>query len=118
MRVHARREEGGQASVELVAVVPFVLLVGAIVWQLVVAGHALWVCSNAARVGARAAVVGDDVERAVRSALPDSLERDLRVEPDDGEGRVAVEVRLPLLAGAFGAIPVRSAARLSEAATP
>ena len=64
------RCERGQASVELVAMVPFVLLVGAVVWQLALAGHAAWAGANAARVAARAEAVGRDGERAARSALP------------------------------------------------
>ena len=34
--------EAGQASVELVAVVPLVLLAGLVAWQLLLAGHSLW----------------------------------------------------------------------------
>ena len=47
-----------------------VLLVGAVLWQLALAGHAAWACANAARVAARAEAVGADAERAARSALP------------------------------------------------
>ena len=74
------RCERGQASVELVAIVPFVLLVGAVVWQLALAGHAAWAGANAARVAARAEAVGRDGERAARSALPSYLERGLTVD--------------------------------------
>ena len=42
-------EERGQASVELVAVLPFVLLVAALVWQLVLVGHTAWLTAQAAR---------------------------------------------------------------------
>ena len=94
----------GQASVELVAVLPFVLLVGAICWQLALAGHATWMSAHAARAGARADAVGADVRAAARSALPASLERGLKVERLD-KGGVRVEVRIPLLLGA-GAGPV------------
>ncbi len=90
------RSERGQASVELVAVVPFVLLVGAVVWQLALAGHALWVTSHAARVAARADVVGRDVRAAARSALPAGLEPGLEVDRLSGGG-VRVRVRMPLL---------------------
>ncbi len=86
--------ELGQASVELVAVVPFALLVGLLGWQLVLAGHAAWMSANAARVAARAEAVGRDGEKAARSALPKSLERALIVEDGDG-GEVTVRVRVP-----------------------
>lgn len=90
------RSERGQASVELVAVVPFVVLVGAVCWQLALAGHAAWMCAHAARAGARAEAVGRDPRAAALSALPAGLERGLRVERR-GRGRVRVRLRLPLL---------------------
>ena len=64
----------GQASVELVAAVPLVLLAAAVAWQLALAGHALWLCAHAARVAARADAVGRSAEAGARSALPRSLE--------------------------------------------
>ena len=52
--------------------VPFVLLVGAVAWQLALAGHTLGSRAHAARAAARADAVGRDVRtRAARSALPD-----------------------------------------------
>lgn len=86
----------GQASVEMVAVLPLVLLVGVAVWQVVLAGHTLWTCANAARVAARAEAVGDDPERAARTALPDGLERGMDVR-QDGSGRVEVRVQVPFV---------------------
>ena len=88
--------EHGQASVELVAVLPAVLLVGALVWQLALAGHAAWMCAHAARAGARAEVVGGDGRRAARSALPGGLERGLRVERRPAGG-VRVRLRVPFI---------------------
>jgi pilus assembly protein CpaE len=105
MGVHGQR---GQASIELVAALPFVLLVAAIVWQLALAGQTAWLTANAARAGARAEVVGRDPEVAARSALPGSLERGLEVERR-GAGGVRVSVRIPLLLRAWKA-PVRVAA--------
>jgi hypothetical protein len=86
--------EHGQASVELVAALPFVLLVGAVAWQLALAGHAAWLSANAARVAARADTVGRDVRSAARSALPRSYERGMEVQRLRGGG-VRVSVRLP-----------------------
>jgi hypothetical protein len=48
------RGNSGQASVEMVAALPFVLLVGLVAWQLALAGHTAWLTANAARVAARA----------------------------------------------------------------
>lgn len=100
--------ERGQASIELVAVLPCVLLVGAVVWQLVLVGHTAWLTANAARAGARADIVGRDATTAARSALPRSLERGLEVDRVR-EGGVRVSVRIPLLLNA-GEAPVRVSA--------
>jgi pilus assembly protein CpaE len=105
MGVHGQR---GQASIELVAALPFVLLVAAIVWQLALAGQTAWLTANAARAGARAEVVGRDPAAAARSALPGSLERGLEVERREAGG-VRVSVRIPLLLRAWQA-PLRVAA--------
>ena len=91
-----QRAQHGQASVELVAIVPFVLLVGAVVWQLALAGHTAWLTANAARAAARADTVGRDVSRAARSTLPRSMEAGLEVRRLR-EGGVRVSVRVPLL---------------------
>lgn len=88
--------QSGQASIELVAMVPVVLLVGAVLWQLAVAGHTAWLTANAARAAARADVVGRGAAEAARSALPRSLEDELEVERLS-RGGVRVSVRVPLL---------------------
>jgi hypothetical protein len=106
--------EGGQATVETVAVLPLVLLVAAIVWQLALTGHAAWLCANAARAAARAEAVGGDGEAAARSALPASLERGLRVWRAEDAG-VRVEVRVPLLLRSLRTpVPVSATAALGD----
>lgn len=105
------RPESGQASVETVAMVPLVLLAAAIAWQLVLTGHTLWLCANAARAAARADLVGESPSRAARSALPRSLERDLSVTRTGTSG-IRVRLRMPFLLHAWRA-PVRVAATAS-----
>lgn len=100
--------ERGQASIELVAVLPFVLLLGAVVWQFALAGHAAWLTANAARAGARAEVVGRDPSAAARSALPGSLEKGLEVDRLPAGG-VRVTVRVPIMLPAWR-MPVRVSA--------
>ena len=90
------RAQRGQASVELVAIVPFVLLVGAVVWQLALAGHTAWLAAHAARAAARADAVGRGAAAAARSTLPSSMERDLEVKRLRAGG-VRVSVRVPLV---------------------
>ena len=101
-------EERGQASIELVAVLPCILLVAAVLWQLVLVGHTAWLTAQAARAGARADAVGRDADAAARSTLPRSLERGLEVDSRRAGG-VRVAVRIPLLLNAWEA-PVRVAA--------
>lgn len=115
MRANVRGQHG-QASVELVAAVPFVLLVGAVAWQLVLVGHTAWLTANAARAGARADAVGQDAAAAARSALPRSLERGLEVE-SRAAGGVRVSVQIPLVVRAWKA-PVRIGAAASLGARP
>jgi hypothetical protein len=86
--------------VETVAMVPLVLLAAAVAWQLVLTGHTLWLCANAARAAARADLVGESPARWARSALPRSLERGLSVERVE-DGGVRVDLRLPLLVRAW-----------------
>jgi pilus assembly protein CpaE len=102
------RSETGQAAIETVAAVPLVLLAAAVAWQLALTGHTLWLCAHAARAAARAELVGRSPERAARSALPQSLRRDLSVRRV-GTGGVRVELRLPLLLRAWRS-PVEVAA--------
>ena len=91
-----RSSEAGQASAELVAVLPFVLLCAAVAWQLALAGQTAWLCANAARVAARAVAVGRDADSAARSALPQPFRDRAEVARRAG-GRVRVRVRVPLL---------------------
>jgi hypothetical protein len=88
----AGHRERGTASVELVAVVPFLLLVVLAAVQIALAGHSLWSAGVAARAGARAALVGRDAAAAARRALPPPLRDGARV--DDAEA-VSVRVQVP-----------------------
>jgi hypothetical protein len=97
--------------VEAVTVAPLVVLCALVAWQLVLAGHTLWLCAGAARAAARADLVGSSADRAARSALPRSLERGLWVERLEGGG-ARVEVRVPILLPAWQS-PVRVAAASS-----
>jgi hypothetical protein len=88
----AGHREEGTASVELIAVVPFLLLAVLVAVQIALAGQALWSASVAARAGARAALVGDDATAAARRALPPSLRSDAEVADGD---QVSVRVSVP-----------------------
>lgn len=88
------RGEGGTASVEMVAVAPFLLLAILVAAQIGLAGQALWSAGVAARAGARAALVGGDAEAAARRALPDSMRDGAEVRDGDA---VSVRVVIPRL---------------------
>lgn len=90
----AAHGEEGTASVELVAVVPFLLLGVLVAAQIALAGQALWSAGVAARAGARAVLVGGDASAAARSALPPSMREGAEVE--EGKG-VSVRVEVPRL---------------------
>ena len=97
---------------ELVGTLPAVVVAAVVVCQLALAGHAAWLCANAARVAARAEAVGRDGRAAARSALPAYLERGLRVERTGAAG-VRVRVAVPLVAGGMrGPLEVQASAAL------
>jgi hypothetical protein len=89
-----RARQDGQATVELVALLPCLVAVIAAAWQLVLAGDAKWSAATAARAAARAAAVGADAEAAARRHLPKRLEAALRVT-EAGRGRVRVSLAVP-----------------------
>jgi len=108
----AGHREGGTASVELVAVVPFLLLAVLAAVQIAVAGQALWSAGVAARAGARAALVGGEATVVARRALPPSLRDGAEVE-DAGE--VSVRVAVPRLFPGLPRVMVGARAELGPA---
>ena len=92
--VSQARREDGTASVELIAVVPFLLLAILAAAQIGVVGYAAWSAGIAARAGARAAVVEREGVVAARRALPPALRSDARIRDGDG---VSVRVVVPRL---------------------
>ncbi len=107
----AAQREGGTASVELIAVVPFLLLAVLAAGQLALLGHSLWSASVAARAGARAALVGADATAAARRALPPSLRAGSRV---DDSGPVSVRVTVPRLLPQLPGVTVGAEADLGS----
>ena len=90
----AGHREEGTASIELIAVVPFLLLAVLVAAQIGLAGVARWSAGVAARAGARAALVGGEAEAEARRALPDSMRSGARVSEAEG---VSVRVAIPRL---------------------
>lgn len=99
----------GQASVELVVLLPVILVVLAVAYQALLAGQAIWEVRVAARAAARAHSVGADASAAARAHLPGELERGLRVRTaDDGDVRVSVRVPTVLPAVRLGRVSATS----------
>jgi hypothetical protein len=89
-----RRGEAGQATVELVALLPAVLAILAVALQAVLAGQAVWEARVAARAAARAHALGADAAAAARAHLRPRLERGLQVQTAS-DGDVRVSIRIP-----------------------
>jgi hypothetical protein len=103
----------GQASVELVALLPLLALAVAALVQVAALGHAAWAGSQAASAAARAAAVGGDPRAAAAGALPPHLERGLRVVERDG-GEVEVRLRSPSLLPALDLGQITARGRFQE----
>ena len=105
--------EGGQATVELVAALPALLLAGLIGLQLLCAGYSLTLADGAAEAGALALATGRPAEQAAHDALPGWAEE--RVEVAIEGRRVTVRLMPP---SPLAAIAERLAVTSSAMARP
>lgn len=92
--------ERGQATVELVAALPALLLAGLVALQLLATGYALTLADGAAEAGALALAAGARPAAAARDALPAWAEDDVEVTVTDG--RVTVRLSPPALLSSLG----------------
>jgi hypothetical protein len=102
--------EAGQASVELVALLPALVLVAALAWQALLTAESWWRAGTAARAAARAQALGGDPLHAARSALPGSFAAGVAVVGKPGGDGIGVRVRVPsVLAGVrVGSVTVKA----------
>ncbi len=109
------RRQSGQASVELVAVLPLVVVVALAAAQLLAAGAAGELAAHASQAGAVAMLQGRDPSRAARLAVPDWSKSRLSV---DVEGRrVSVRLRpVAIVPGLAGLLAAESSADAGPAA--
>jgi Flp pilus assembly protein TadG len=98
------REERGQATIELVAAVPALLLAALVSLQLLAAGYAITLADGAAEAGALALAEGGSAVGAARGALPGWAKDDVAVSVRGEE--VSVRLRPP---SPFGAVADRLA---------
>lgn len=85
--------ERGQATVELVAALPALMLAALLALQLLLAGYALTLADGAAEAGALALASGGSAAEAARESLPGWAEDDVSVSVE--KGRVSVRLRPP-----------------------
>lgn len=83
----------GQATVELVAALPALLLAGLLALQLLAVGYALTLADGAAEAGALALAAGQPAAEAARAAVPDWADDDIDVSVSGGH--VTVRLRSP-----------------------
>jgi hypothetical protein len=105
-----RTRESGQATVELVSLLPLLAVLVAALWQGVLAGQAIWLAGSAARAAARAEAIGLDASAAARGVLPETLGRGLKVR-GRGDGAVDVAIAVPTVVGGGKVMTVGASAR-------
>ena len=85
--------ERGQASIEVLAGIPALLLAGLVAFQLLATGYSLTLADGAAEAGAMAIAAGRPAAPAVRQALPGWARQRVGVETNGG--RLTVRLRPP-----------------------
>ncbi len=83
----------GQATVELIAGLPALIVVGIVAFQLLAVGYASSLAGDAAEAGAMAMAAGRPPDPAVRGALPAWARGRVNVETSDGA--LTVSLRPP-----------------------
>jgi hypothetical protein len=79
----------------MVALLPALVLIGLIAWQMVVAGYTWSLAGGAARAGGRAAEVGAPAREAALGALPERYAGGASVSGAGGGRGVRVRLRIP-----------------------
>jgi hypothetical protein len=106
------RAERGQATVELVAALPALLLVAVVVMQLLAVGYTAVLAGDAAEAGALAMARGSGPELAARAAIPGWARSGMRVRR--AVGAVHVQMRPPrLVPFAGGFLRIRASAAVA-----
>jgi hypothetical protein len=90
--------ERGQASVEVVAMIPALLMVGLGLLQLLAIGYAATLAGAAAEAGALAVAGGGDARGAARASMPGWSRAGMHLEQRDGRVRVTVRPPSPIRA--------------------
>jgi hypothetical protein len=93
MKAAARARQRGQATIEALALIPVLIVIGLGVLQLLAVGYASVLAGSAAEAGALALAGGADARDAVKEALPgwSRARAEVRVKG----GRIEVRLRPP-----------------------
>lgn len=89
----SRPLQSAQASVEMLAALPALVLAAALALQLLLVGYSMTIADGAAEAGALAGTAGKDGKRAAVEALPGWARE--RAHVSAAGGRVEVELRPP-----------------------
>ena len=108
----------GQATVELVALVPLLVVVGFAVTTVLAAGRASSAADAAAEAAAIAIIRGGDGAEAARRTLAGHARGSTTIRIRGGRVRVTVRPRLPLLAGSLTAMAEADAGRAAPVPDP
>lgn len=106
-----RRGERGQATVELVLLVPLLAAVSIAVFSVLAAGRAREQAASAAHGAAIALIQGRDPRAAARAVLPAGERDRLQVAVTGSRVTAQVRPRVPLLAGLLTATARATAGR-------
>jgi hypothetical protein len=104
--------ERGQASVELVAALPALLLLALAILQLLAVGYSAVLAADAAEAGALAQAGGGDARAAARNAVPGWSRARMTVTISGRSVRVRMRPPSPL-ASLAGRLEVRSTAAVA-----
>ncbi|WP_380164489.1 TadE/TadG family type IV pilus assembly protein [Jannaschia sp. R86511] len=108
-----RGDDRGQATLELIAMLPVVLLLTGLLLQVGAIAWAITDTTEAARQGARASSMGQDGCSAAEAALSGSL----TIVPSScsaGGGTVALQVRAPILVPGFDDVRISRSAEMPD----
>jgi pilus assembly protein CpaE len=98
------KAEAGQIALETVAIVPMVVFICLLAWQVALSGLAFVWNGHAANAAARASSLGEDPREAARDAMPGSMRDQVTVTvlPD---GQVRVSTRVPVMCPGCASLP-------------
>lgn len=99
-RKKKRKRESGQATVEFIGMLPYIVIFMVVLWEALLFGSAMMAASHGANEGARAAAVGksqQDVEKAAKEQMMDTWSERADVEYQRGGEQVTVRLRIPVI---------------------